>query len=44
MTHASFTMDLFLQFPKRDLNNRNAPVSELVDELRPAGAGDLGVY
>ena len=42
MTHASLTMDLFLQFLQRDLHNRNTPVSKLVDELRPAGASDLG--
>ena len=41
MTHASLTMDLFLQFLERDLHDGYMPVSEPVDERRPAGAGDL---
>ena len=41
-THASLTMDLVLQFLGRHLHDGNAPMRELVDELRAARAGDLG--
>src|SRR5712691_3403135 len=41
-THASLTMDLVLQFLGRHLHDRDAPMSELVDELGTARAGDLG--
>jgi hypothetical protein len=41
-THASLTMDLVLQFLGRHLDDGDAPMRELVDELRAARAGDLG--
>ena len=44
MSHASLMMDFFRQFLRRGRHNGDAPVSEFVDELRPAGAGDLGPF
>lgn len=44
MTRASLTMALFLQFLRRSLHNGDTPVSEFVDELRPADTGYLGAY
>jgi hypothetical protein len=41
LTHASLTMDLVLQFLRGHLHNGNAPMRELVDELRTARACDL---
>src|SRR5713226_5945104 len=43
-THASLTMDLVQQFLGRHLDDGDTPMSELVDELRTARAGDLGRF
>src|SRR6266849_11079343 len=40
-THASRTMDLVLQLLGRRLNDGDAPMRELVDELRPTRTRDL---
>jgi hypothetical protein len=39
--HASLTIHFVLQFLCRHLHDGNAPVCELVDELRAARASDL---
>lgn len=44
MTHASFTMDFFLEFLGRHLYYGNAPMREFVDEPGATGAGDLGRF
>src|SRR5690242_19494269 len=41
-THASLTMNLVVQFLDRRLGDGDTPMRELVDELRPARAGDFG--
>jgi hypothetical protein len=40
--HASRTMDLVLQLLGRHPHDGDAPMREIVDELRAARAGDLG--
>jgi hypothetical protein len=41
VTHASLTVDLVLQFFGCHLHDGDAPMRELVDELRATRAGDL---